>query len=191
MSNVVVREKYMPPEGAPPSETPIAEQTLDAFPKVRDHYAERDVLAKLEAPPVVITGEARREWNRDEAQAEYAGHGMVAQAFAEADKREKARRETPWWDKTPMTPDPAAHPYPEAAEPGVGGGGAFAEEAAPVAEIAPEPAPDPGAALAKLAQMAGQQQAEDEPADATKVIPAAEEETQIVPAVEDGGDGDG
>jgi hypothetical protein len=112
--NVRILEKGRPvPEGAPPSPTPIAEEALNRFPGVREHYAERDVLAALENVPVIITIAARAGWAalaQDISDATETGRALLADWWRHG-WTETFQRPAFW--AGPVTPpDPAAHPYP-------------------------------------------------------------------------------
>ena len=217
--NIRILPKGLPvPEGAPPSETPLAELLLGDFPDVRDHYAERDVLAALENVPVIITIAARAGWTalaQDISDATETGRALLADWWRHGWTQTFQR--PAFWAAPVTPPDPEAHPYPVPA-PVAGSGGEFAEERAPavakaahevspapvaeperdpeedapagraVADDEPAPATDP---VAVLRAHAGKQDAAEEP-DATRVIEPAKAETEAVPAVtdEDGGDGD-
>ena len=187
MSNVIVREKFVPPEGAPPSPTPIAEEALNRFPGVREHYAERDVLAPLENVPVIITIAARAGWAalaQDISDATETGRALLADWWRHAWTQTFQR--PAFWAGPVSPPDPEAHPYPvPAAEPE-----RDPEEDAPagraVADDEPAPATDATAVLVDIAQ---KQEAAKEP-DATKVIDLGDAETTAVPAVKEEGEPD-
>jgi hypothetical protein len=135
---ILVPEVSLPAD-APKSQTPLAEAALAELLQggrlgIRDMYKPVDgeepgwpYLDVLRAGLAAI--------DADHADAEKAAKAEAAGAFTEAGKREKAQRETPWWDRTPVTPDPATHPYAGVAE-----RVASALAAAPVAEPVPEPA---------------------------------------------------
>jgi hypothetical protein len=217
VSNVTIltTKEFPVPEGAPPSETPLAELVLGAFPKVREHYAERDVLVRLEDPPVIIPGEARAGWAalaQDISDAAETGRALLAdwwrKGWAETFQR------PPFW-----TEAPAARPYVPPAGPNA--------EPEPVSSLALRPAsPETVQAAAVVSATAsppaaepepdGAEYPEDDPSDhsadcactdcadrerqmarihaerdaaagpaPTAVIPAAGAETEVVPVVED------
>jgi hypothetical protein len=171
------------PADAPKSQTPLAEAALaellqggrlgirDMLRPVNGEQAEWPYLDVLRAGLAAI--------DADHADAEKAAKAEAAGAFTEAGEREKEHRETPWWDKTPMTPSPEAHPYPVPA---------------PVAAPEPEPAADEPApvtdATAVLKDIAAVQEAAKEPDDATTVIALDKAETEAMPTVpaEDAGE---
>jgi hypothetical protein len=113
VSNVVVREKFVPPEGAPVSPTPIAEEALNRFPGVREHYAERDVLAALENVPVIITIAARAGWAalaQDISDATESGRLLLADWWRHGWSETFQR--PAFWVAPESPPAPEAHPYP-------------------------------------------------------------------------------
>lgn len=112
--NVRIIERGRPvPEGAEPSETPLAELLLADFPRVRDHYAERDVLGALENVPVIITIAARAGWAalaQDISDATESGRLLLADWWRHA-WTETFQRPA-FWSAPASAPDPGAHPYP-------------------------------------------------------------------------------
>jgi hypothetical protein len=189
---VIEKGKLTVPEGAPPSPWPLAELLLGEFPSIAEHYAERDVLERLEAPPVIVT---------EDAAAAFSSCLRVLQEGCETDREmvgswyREAWAETfqrpPFWAGAPAStgpspvaePDPAAHPYPApVAEPERDPG-----EDAPAgrAVLDDEPVTD---ATAVLLDIARKQEAAGEP-DATTVMPVTDALTEAVPVVEaDGGE---
>jgi hypothetical protein len=158
---------------APKSQTPLAEAALAELLQggrlgIRDMY--RPVASEATGWPYLdVLRAGLAAIDADHADAEKAAKAEVAGAFTEAAGREKALREMPWWDKTPMTPGPDAHPYPEPAS---------------LAAPGPEPAADeaPAADATAVLDIAAEH-------DATKVIPVTDAPTEAVPVVKaDGGD---
>jgi hypothetical protein len=231
---LIKKERFVPAEGAPPSPTPVAEETLRDFPGAREHYATRDALATLEAPPVIIGGEllaAMREQAEEAARGYRDGddEALVAGWYDEARKSalgagrplprtgvtfvsvpvsEVPRALVSRWaphlllaKDEPAAPGPAAHPYPEPAEP-VAEDGPVMDYALGAAGLAsaqraaagiPEP-PDDGEPGVEVVPLPGIEptgtpagDARAEAYEATRVIPAVSAETEALPAVQEDG----
>jgi hypothetical protein len=113
--NVRLIKKEIPvPEGAPPSPTPAAEEALKACPGAYQHYATRDALEALEAPPVITGAEVRAGLGLTPAEmvsAMQADEALVRGWWCEA--WSQTFQKPPFWAAPVSAPDPDAHPYPE------------------------------------------------------------------------------
>jgi hypothetical protein len=191
--NLITKEQFMPPEGAPPSPWPLAELTLSAQPAWREYYADREAVLALEkAPDVTVASSIRASFDHaleTLARGDSADRALVGGWYRDA------------WERTfeSAAAWPVAVPV---AEPVPGADAAQSDAQALLARWAPDvslPAGEPaGMSPSALTEVTGDAPeaaaatAEPGPVPgetaqpgATAVMDAADVVTGIVPAVSD------
>jgi hypothetical protein len=192
------------PADAPKSQTPLAEAALAELLQ-GGRLGIRDMYKPVDALPEILTEQARAEW---EALAEDIGTGYTSARMLLEDWWRHGWSQTfsqpAFWSAPVTPPAPEAHPYPGPAlaaepEPPLTAAaleplpGLKSSELPLVPPAEPEPAAgeaeDATKALEVLTGMA-KPEAEDEPDDATTVMPATDKHTEVFDAVKDGGESD-